>query len=206
MTPIKAIVVDYGGVLVQAPSDPQNLERIAGEVGIETSRLKDGVYGTGRALWNRAKLGLISEDEHWAEVERNLQLPTHKIQWIKHELFETPHVHEEFLHFIKRLHGQYSLAILSNGIPAFSRTWATLGFTDLFDVMINSCFVKMAKPDSEIYKLVTERLGLTSNVCIFVDDQAKNLEAAGQLGFQVVHYDDEKQAIQSITELIGAKN
>jgi len=203
MTKIKAIVVDYGGVLVEAPSNPENVERVAQEIGIDATRLKDGVYGKNRALWNRAKLGLISEADHWAEVEKNLQLPAHKIQWIKFQLFESPRIHDEFTHFLKRLHGLYSLAILSNAIPVFSRTWTKLGFTDLFDVMINSSLVKLAKPDPEIYNLTTKYLNLPSDACILVDDKLQNLTIASQLGFQVVHYVDEAQAIENIIRLIG---
>jgi putative hydrolase of the HAD superfamily len=203
MIKVKAIVVDYGGVLVEAPSNPENMARIAQEIGIDATTLKDGVYGKNREFWNRAKLGLISETDHWVEVEKNLQLPTSKIQWIKHQLFESPVVHDEFIHFLKQLRGQYSLAILSNAIPVFSQTWAQLGFTDLFDVMINSSLVKLAKPDPEIYKLTTEYLDLPANDCIFVDDQVKNLEIAAHLGFQIVHYVDSKQAIETITKLIG---
>jgi putative hydrolase of the HAD superfamily len=203
MAKIKAIVVDYGGVLVEAPSNPENVARIAQEIGIDATRLKDGVYGKNRALWNRAKLGLISEADHWIEVEKNLQLPANRVQWIKAQFFECPSVHDEFVHFLKRLHRKYSLAILSNAIPVFSQTWVQLGFTDLFDVMINSSLVKLAKPNPEIYELTTQRLNIPSNACIFVDDQAKNLETAAHLGFQVVHYVDAIQAIETITKLIG---
>ena len=71
MAKIKAIVLDYGGVLVESPSNPENLARIAQEMDIDATRLKNGVYGENRALWNQAKLGHISEVEHWAEVEKN---------------------------------------------------------------------------------------------------------------------------------------
>lgn len=202
MSKIKAIIVDYGGVFVEQPSEPANLARIAQAVGISATQLKEAVYGTNRELWNRAKLGMISEVNYWAEVENNLHVSLNKILWLKRQLFEVPHVYDEFLNFLKTLQGNYALAILSNAIPVFSRTWESLGFNDLFDVMINSSLVGLAKPDPQIYKLALEQLNLPAQACLVVDDQVKNIAASRSFGFEAVHYVNSAQAVEEINKLL----
>jgi putative hydrolase of the HAD superfamily len=206
MTDIKSILVDYGGVLFENPSNTEYIARIAEDIGIDPTRLKEGIYGKNRELWNRAKLGLISETDHWYEAEKNLQVSKSKLYWARHELFETAQVHDRFVDFLKSLHGHYSLGIVSNAIPAFMEAWRKLGFLDWFDVVINSSLVKLAKPDPEIYMLAYKRLNLPPEACILVDDQPKNLTTASQMGFQVVHYVDESQAIAAINKLLGTQN
>lgn len=205
MTGVKAILVDYGGVLVENPSNAENIARIAEEIGINPTRLKEGIYGKNRELWNRAKLGLISDTDHWYEAEKNLQVSKDNLYWVRHELFETAQVHDTFVNFLKSLHGRYSLAIVSNAIPAFMEAWRNLGFFDWFDIVINSSLVKLAKPDPEIYKMTLKRLDLPPEACILVDDQLKNLATASQMGFQIVHYVDETQAIDVISKLLGTQ-
>ncbi len=203
MPEIKAILVDYSGVLVDSPSTSDTFARVAHEMGVSEIFLKEGVYGKNRELWNRAKLGFISEAEHWATVEKNLGVSANQVQWIKAQLFESPQLHQTFLNFLKSLGDRYSLALVSNAIPVFTQTWVKLGFNNWFDVMINSSLVNLAKPDPEIYELALKHLNLQPEDCIVVDDLTRNLSTAADLGFRIVHYTNENQAIAAIKQLIA---
>lgn len=46
------------------------------------------------------------------------------------------------------------------------------------------------KPDPAIYRLTCERFGLRPEEMLFVDDSARNIAAAGALGFDVHHFTD----------------
>ena len=48
----------------------------------------------------------------------------------------------------------------------------------------------MMKPDPAIYRLTCERFGLAPADILFVDDSARNIEAAAGLGFDVHHFTD----------------
>ena len=48
----------------------------------------------------------------------------------------------------------------------------------LFDVLVFSGDVGVAKPDAEIYRLTVTRLGLQPGECVFVDDLAVNMRGA----------------------------
>lgn len=64
------------------------------------------------------------------------------------------------------------------------------GWSDLFDAVVISGEVGMRKPEAAIFELTLVRLGLPADRCVFVDDHARNIEAAGRLGIiGVLHRD-----------------
>ncbi|MEM1134413.1 MAG: HAD family phosphatase [Bacteroidota bacterium] len=61
-------------------------------------------------------------------------------------------------------------------------------FFQLFEDILVSGEEKLIKPDPEIYQLALQRFGIKAEESIFIDDSKKNVIAAEQLGFQVIHY------------------
>ncbi|WP_086828432.1 HAD-IA family hydrolase [Allokutzneria sp. NRRL B-24872] len=71
-------------------------------------------------------------------------------------------------------------------------------FGSLFDVMVLSGEVGIAKPDERIYRLVADRLGVETERCVFVDDLAGNVRGAAAAGMVGVHH---TSVAATITEL-----
>src|SRR4051794_21827083 len=71
---------------------------------------------------------------------------------------------------------------------------------ELFEVVVDSGFVGMRKPDPEIYTLTLERLGdgLRAEDCAFLDDIEVNCETARSLGMTAIRFVDNKQAIAEL--------
>lgn len=67
-------------------------------------------------------------------------------------------------------------------------------FTDAVDGRIVSGYVKMVKPDPEIYKLLCMTYDLRPEECVFLDDRTDNLESAKALGFHTVRFQNYEQA------------
>ncbi len=59
---------------------------------------------------------------------------------------------------------------------------------DLFDDVIVSAEVGVAKPAPEIFRMAARRLGLGAEQCVFVDDLDVNVEAARTVGMSAVHF------------------
>ena len=49
----------------------------------------------------------------------------------------------------------------------------------------------MRKPERAIYELTCERLAITPNEAVFIDDNADNIAAARAYGMEVVHFGEE---------------
>jgi putative hydrolase of the HAD superfamily len=70
---------------------------------------------------------------------------------------------------------------------------------ELFELVVDSAFVGLRKPDPEIYTLTLERLGgVRADECVFVDDLEPNCEAARALGMAAVRFVSAEQAIPEI--------
>ena len=76
----------------------------------------------------------------------------------------------------------YRLAICTNNIASFRDRWQEQLPMELFDVIVDSSEVGVRKPDPAIYLLTCERLGVTPEVSVFVDDHPGNVAAAEALG------------------------
>lgn len=59
---------------------------------------------------------------------------------------------------------------------------------ELFDTVVLSGVVGMAKPDAEIYRLTARRLGVAPQDCVFVDDLRSNVAGAVAAGMVGVHH------------------
>jgi putative hydrolase of the HAD superfamily len=93
------------------------------------------------------------------------------------------------------------MAMLTNNVREWEPQWrAKLPEIDeIFELVVDSAFVGMRKPDREIYELTLERLGdVDPAECLFVDDVDVNCETAQGLGMRAVHYLNADQAIAEI--------
>ena len=73
----------------------------------------------------------------------------------------------------------------------------------LFDVIVISHEVGLRKPQPPIFKLAADRLGLTPQDCVFVDDTFANVRAAREVGMTAVHFTGEAEQLAEVERLIG---
>ena len=62
----------------------------------------------------------------------------------------------------------------------------------LFDDVVVSAEVGLAKPDPEVFRLAARRLGLPPAECVFVDDWDVNVGAAREVGMAAILYRADK--------------
>jgi putative hydrolase of the HAD superfamily len=209
MTPIEAIVCDFGGVLTTPLLDAfmglqdsrgipleafgAALARAAENDGanplfeLETGRLTEAqfVERLGRAL--RAELGRDVDLARFGET-----------------FFEYLQPNEELFAFMRGLHGRgYRMAILTNNVREWEPLWRTmLPVDEIFELVVDSGFEGVRKPDPPIYELTLERLGVPAPATLFLDDMEVNVEAARALGMQAVCFRSNAQAIAEIERLL----
>ena len=108
-----------------------------------------------------------------------------------------------FAHY-RALHARgIRFALCTNNVREWEPHWrAKLPIDELFETVVDSGFVGVRKPDPAIYAIVLERLGLPAAECVFVDDIARNVEAAAALGFAPIHFRDTAQAIAELDALL----
>lgn len=110
-----------------------------------------------------------------------------------------PALHEEWrlsqrpiganLALVERLRPPYKISVLSNAdVSLRGRLVEEMRIHHLFDDIVCSAEVGMAKPEPEIFRLAAARLGVAPEECVFVDDWDQNIDAARQVGMIGVLY------------------
>lgn len=110
---------------------------------------------------------------------------------------------EALFSFIKRHKAQYKYGVLSNISVGRLETIFSKEQLALFADKALSYEIGVAKPDPNAYFIAAERLGVLPEECLFVDDQAKNVRAAQQLGMKGVVYENFPQFKNDATKLLS---
>jgi epoxide hydrolase-like predicted phosphatase len=98
--------------------------------------------------------------------------------------------------YMRELRGRgYRMAICTNNVREWESRWrAMLPVDEIFDVIVDSAFVGVRKPESRIYELTLERLGVSAGAALFIDDIEVNCTAARELGMSAVWFRSTDQA------------
>jgi epoxide hydrolase-like predicted phosphatase len=111
------------------------------------------------------------------------------------------------IEFVRELRGRgLRAALLTNNVREWEPLWRAKlpEVDDLFEVVVDSAFVGLRKPDPAIYALTLERLGgVEATDCVFVDDLEPNCEAARALGMAAVRFETAEQAIAEIESALA---
>jgi putative hydrolase of the HAD superfamily len=94
------------------------------------------------------------------------------------------------------------VAVLSNswGSHPFD-PYAPFRLDQRFDAVVISDQVGLRKPEPEIFRLAADRLRLPPNACVFVDDVARYLAPARDLGMGTIHATDPEATVAALGQL-----
>ena len=186
MSEIRGLIFDYGGVLWDMRWDlARTLEQ---EHGLRERTIVETLYGS--EIYKQLEVGVgdrqawLDESHQALESAAGRELPPLHRSWR-----ERQHLIAPYIDLIRRLRPPYKTAVLSNADSTLSRRLGeSHGIADLFDDVVVSADVGMAKPDARIYALAAQRLGLAVDACVFIDDLARNVDAAREAGMHAVHF------------------
>ena len=121
------------------------------------------------------------------------------------QYFERLHPNEQMIEYMRELSGRgYKLGICTNNVREWEQLWrAKLPVDELFDVVVDSAFVGVRKPDRAIYELTLERLGVPAEAALMIDDIQLNCDAARALGMQAIWFQSTEQAIAEVEAALG---
>ena len=193
----KAVVFDLGNVLdIQDDPGPwlARRERMAGHLGLTGHALWELFYHS--ESWELVKRGKITNPEYWDRVLSPLGLTDRKAQTaFVAELFEgRDQIHPSMRDLLHQLKSHYRLGLLSNTYEPDLETWLeNRDLGEIFDVVVSSAKVGLAKPEPAIYRLTLERLGLPPEEVLFVDDLNRNTLAAEALGIHCIVFQSPAQ-------------
>ena len=152
--------------------------------------------------------GEITESEFRARIEPHLE-DGFDLERLRSLYFDRLEPNHRMIDFVRKLRGRgLRAALLTNNVREWQPLWrAKLPELDeLFEVVVDSAFVGLRKPDPAIYALTLERLGgVRPERCVFVDDLDVNCDAARALGMATVRFEDAAQAISEIESALAGE-
>ena len=212
MTALRGVICDFGGVLttplIEAFAAVQDASGISVEaLGRAMTRVaeRDGAF----PLFE-LETGRMSEHEFVARVgpalQEELDAPV-ELRSFGETWLANLHPNVELIDYMRELRDRgLRMAILTNNVREWEPLWRSkLPVDEIFEVVVDSGFVGMRKPEPAIYELTLERIGLDARECLFVDDTDVNCDAARELGITAVWFRDNDQAIAEIETALTAR-
>ena len=114
-------------------------------------------------------------------------------------------IHEtvDVLHHLKHK-TDYRLYALTNwSAETFPVALSRYEFLHWFHGRLVSGEEKIRKPFKEIYELLVERFNIIPARAIYIDDNARNLFPAKELGFHVIHFQSPQQFKKELMHILG---
>jgi putative hydrolase of the HAD superfamily len=208
---VTTVISDFGGVLTTPLI--QSFAAVQDETGVPFEELAKGMAKIqeeeGRHPLFELETGRLTEAEFLKKLGDTLEpVLGHRpeLHRFREIYFDALHPNEPMIDLMREARRSgYRMGLLTNNVREWEPLWRTmLPVDEIFEVVVDSGFVGMRKPDREIYDLTLERMGGPEpSDCLFIDDTDVNCDAARELGMSAVHYRDNAQAIGEIRTLLG---
>jgi putative hydrolase of the HAD superfamily len=211
MPTLRALVVDWGGVLTE-PIEPSM------RAWAESDDVDFDTYLAVMRSWLGDHQGELAESNPIAALERGeIEVPHFEQQLAERLATRAGHpVPADGL--LQRMFDQCA------GVPAMSalvlrarraglltgllsnswgNTYPREGWDEMFHAIVISGEVGMRKPDPDIFAHTVDLLGVTAEQTVFVDDLMANVEAAAAVGMVGVHHTSYDQTVTELEALFG---
>jgi putative hydrolase of the HAD superfamily len=185
--PVRAVLFDYGGVLhgdardVWAAADaagglpPGTLWAAWHDIPEYRASREGRIDG---ALFRAAIVGTL------ARSTRSDDAAERALATLEAHLASLPAIDADMRALVHRLRaaGRLELGLLSNGNRGFTERLRERGVAGLFDDVVVSADVGLAKPDPAIFHLAARRLGVAPETCLMIDDQPQHVAGSRAAG------------------------
>jgi epoxide hydrolase-like predicted phosphatase len=219
--PIRVVISDFGGVLttplLHSFAAFQDRTGIPAEaLGRAMQRIADR---DGKHPLYELEKGRVTEadflDDLRAELANELDHEP-EMHSFKEIYFEALHANEPVIELMREAKAAgHRMALLTNNVREWEPYWRTmLPVDEIFEIVVDSAFVAMRKPEPEIYELTVSRMrehdagalgDLEPAECLFLDDIEINCDAARELGMTAVHFQENDQAIAEVRAALGLR-
>ena len=201
MTEIKNVIFDLGGVLIDWNPEYVYLDVFNGDrekmkwffdeiCTMDWNENQDAGYPLEKATEERVKL--FPEYEEWIRIyydrwEEMLGKQIDGTVAILKQLIDNPN---------------YKVVALTNwSAETFPVALERFDFLHWFEGIVVSGTEKMRKPFNEIYELTLNRFNIEAAQSLFIDDNARNIEAAKKMGINTIRFNNPTQLKSELKSL-----
>lgn len=207
----EAVISDFGGVLTTPLI--QSFMAFQDQTGITTEVLGKAMAAATEANGDNPlfemERGEITEIAFLEQLTDSLEpLLGHRPEMhrFKEIYFDALDPNPAMIELMRELQAAgYRMAMLTNNVREWEPLWRSmLPVDEIFETVVDSAFVGCRKPESRIYAIALDRLGVPAERCLFVDDVEVNCEGAEKAGMTAVHFRDNEQALAAVRAALGS--
>ncbi|MCK4887556.1 MAG: HAD family phosphatase [Planctomycetes bacterium] len=200
MSDIRAVIFDWGGVLIDDPA-PGLMKYCADELGVTQQD-----YTQAHSMFqDDFQKDIIIERTFWQNIcsQLNVSLPKSQSLWAdafadvyspKTEVFD--------LAKILKASG-YKTGFLSNTEMPCYEFFHKQNY-DMFDVTLFSCCEKLTKPSEQIYLNAVTKLGIEPGQAVFIDDKTEYIRGGEKAGLNTILFENVTKLKQQLI-LLGVE-
>jgi putative hydrolase of the HAD superfamily len=196
---IKTLFLDIGGVLLTDAWDHHARRRAEKRFKLDPAEMRDRHH----LFFETIEEGRITLDEYLGRVVFYKKRPFSRAQF-RRFMFAQSRPFPEMIGLVRELKVKYGLkvVVVSNEGRELNehriRTFKLDGFVDAF---ISSCFVRLRKPDEEIFRLALDVAQTTARRAVFIDNTPMFVQVAESLGIRGIHHVDYKTTLAKLAAL-----
>ncbi len=185
-TPITALFLDIGGVLLTNGWDRRMQRKAAETFGLDYEEMSDRQHLTLDTYEN----GKLSLDEYLDRVVFWTERPFSR-EAFKQFMFDQSKPLPEMIQLVRDLKSRYGLkivAVSNEGRELTLYRIETFSLNRFVDLFVSSCFVHYRKPDPDIYRLALDIASVKADEVVYIDDRQMLVEVAESLGIRSLQH------------------
>lgn len=206
MIELKYFIFDVGGVILSSKSSLlDNFLYLAEQIKLPKNKAIDSF----NKYKQRLTVGAMSTKDFLQlllnKIAINLTVEELSDRWRKTFEIKQQDLNREIFVHIKHLRRSYKTCLFSNSIDTLSdnkkiNKW----IRSHFDHVFNSYNIGFKKPDVKAFQYVLNKLQVSPQECVFIDDEKENILIAKKLGFKPIKYEYNRKLLFDL-EKIGIK-
>jgi putative hydrolase of the HAD superfamily len=188
VTAITCVFVDIGGVLLTDGWNRHARKRAAARFNLDLAEIEDRHH----LAWDTHQTGRLTLEEYLGRVVFYKKRPFARADFRRFMFAQSkPHVEMiDLIAQVKRRHGLKIVVVSNEGreLNAYRiRKFKLDGFVDAF---ISSCFVRVLKPDAEIFRLALDIAHVPASQVVYIENTPMFVQIAEGMGIRSILHTD----------------
>ena len=152
------------------------------------------------------QIGEVIDDHRFRErILNDYCLSEMQFETILEQIVERYQPFDPLWRILPDLRKSYSVGIINNGTwLTYPRFNAKYGIEHRFDIFVSSALEGVRKPNHQIYLRACEKLYISPDQCLFLDDSKDNVSSAVKIGMQGIWWETHQTGFQEFIEWIAA--
>jgi putative hydrolase of the HAD superfamily len=208
VSPIKAALFDFGGVILSSPFEAFNDYESRTGLPRDFIRTLNSTNPDTNA-WARYERSEVDFDAFCSLFEAEASAAGYSLAAREVMPLLAGHIRPEMVEALRRCGERLKTACLTNNVIGFhdfpqqARANGRDEVLGLFDCIVESSKVGVRKPDPRFYEIACEQLSISPSEAVFLDDLGVNLKPARELGMQTIKVNDPHLAIAELEAIVG---